>query len=127
MRILIVDDEPVSREKALAILSSYGDCRTASTGEEALAAFLQAHDQGQPFDYITLDIELPDISGIQVLRGIRKYEDFHKVPWGKGAKILMVTASSDATHVMPSFREGCEAYIVKPFSLEKLAKALFNI
>ena len=124
MKILIVDDEYVSREKAVAILSQYGDCSTATSGKDALLAFNLAHDEGQPFDLMTLDISMPDMDGLSVLHLIRRGEQARKISLGRGLKVIMLTASQDSKTIMTSFREGCEAYLVKPFNKESVLGAL---
>lgn len=82
MRILIVDDE-LSRKKAQRILSQHGQCDIAINGTEALDAFRLAHEEGKPYDLITMDILMPDIDGIEALKGIREWEESRKSQWGQ--------------------------------------------
>jgi len=128
MRILIVDDDFVSRTKLEALLSAYGDCDTAEDGHQALDMFEQAHDQSSHYDLITMDIDMPGISGHEVLSKIREWEDTHHVyKQGQSARILMSTSLQSRTDIMSSFREGCEGYLKKPVTPEKLAEALAAI
>ncbi len=124
MKILIVDDELVSRKKAEKILSSYGACDTAVNGEEALAAFIKAHKDKAPYDLITLDINMPDISGIEALKLIRSKEKDFNVPSEQSVKIIMITIENKSSSILPSFNEGCEAYITKPFNRENILSLL---
>jgi len=124
LKILIVDDEFVSRKKAGKILSQYGECDIAISGTEALKAFHLAHEWGKPYDFITMDIIMPDINGIETLRQIRKWEESHNIRIGQGVKVAMLTASKTSDSVLSSFNQGCEAYIVKPFKKEYLVKAM---
>ena len=127
LKILIVEDEFVSRTKLQKILSILGEVHHACNGKEAEQAFLLAHDEGTPYHLITVDINLPDTSGTEVVRHIRSYEkanDIHKT--GEDVKILMVTAHS-GKNVMDSFKEGCEGYIVKPFDSMKISRVLHQI
>ena len=124
MKILIVDDEYVSREKAVAILSQFGECSTATSGKDALLAFNLAHDEGLPFDLMTLDISMPDMDGLTVLHLIRRGEQARNISLGRGLKVIMLTASQDSKTIMTSFREGCEAYLVKPFNKDNILGAL---
>jgi len=124
MKILVVDDELVARKKAEKILSQYGECHTAANGMRAIEGFELAHKEGEPYDFITMDILMPDMSGIEVLEKIREWEGSHDIKLGKGVKILMLTATKSKDTVIPSFSKGCEAYIVKPFNKEKLVNAL---
>ncbi len=124
MKILVVDDEFVSRKKAEKILSLYGDTDVAINGAEALEAFQIAHKDLKPYNLITMDIMMPDMDGIEVLKKIRKWEETNGIQFGKGVKVVMLTASKASDSVLSSFSEGCEAYIVKPFNKEKMDNAL---
>lgn len=124
MKILIVDDEFVSRKKAQKILSGFGPCDIAINGSEALNAFFLAHAENTPYEFITMDISMPDIDGIEVLRKIRSWEQEHNIMLGKGVKVAMLTAAKDSKSVLPSFNEGCEAYITKPFNKDDIQNVL---
>ena len=125
MKILVIEDEFISRVKLQKILSRYGECHIAVNGEEMMEAFVEAHHENDPYDLLTVDIRLPDISGQEIVRRIREWEkDNGVVTSDKEAKILMVTAMSDGKNIMASFKEGCEGYVVKPFDFNKIADAL---
>lgn len=127
MKILIVDDEVVSRKKAQKILSQFGECDLAVSGKEAIDAFKRSHKQEYPYDLIIMDVLLPDMDGIETLKNMREWEESElKIPFVKGVKVLMVTATGLA-NVIPSFYEGCQGYIVKPFTKEKLVDAINNV
>ena len=79
MRILIVDDDFVSRTKLEALLSEYGDCDAAEDGHQSLDMFEQAHGQSANYDLITMDIDMPGMSGHEVLSKIREWEEAHEV------------------------------------------------
>jgi len=128
MRILIVDDDFVSRTKLDALLSEYGNCDVAEDGYQALAMFEQAHGQSAPYGLITMDIAMPGMSGHEVLCKIREWEEAHHIyKQGHTAKILMSTSLQNRTDIMSSFREGCEGYLRKPITPEKLSEALATI
>ncbi|MDJ0840726.1 MAG: response regulator [Acidobacteriota bacterium] len=125
MKVLVIEDEFISRVKLQKILSRYGECHIAVNGEEMMAAFVQAHEENEPYDLLTVDIRLPDITGQEIVRRIRDWEkSHHVVDEDKEVKILMVTAMSDGKNIMASFKEGCEGYVVKPFDFNKIADAL---
>lgn len=124
MKILTVDDEFVSRKKAQKILSSYGECDAAAGGLEALEAFIAAHNDNQPYHLIFMDILMDDMDGIAALKKIRMHEDSLKVPYPDRVKVIMLTSTGNMQSVMASYAEECNAYVVKPFNNEKIAKAI---
>lgn len=75
MKILIVDDEFVSRKKAQKIMSQYGECDTTINGTKALEAFKLAHEERDPYDLITMDIMMPDMDGIETPKRIRVWKN----------------------------------------------------
>jgi len=117
MRILIVDDEDIGRARMVAILSQYGHCDTADCGHKAVALFRDALDN-DPYDLITMDVEMPGMSGQQTLEAIQIAETERGIdPWD-GARAIMVTCHKDADNFLDSFEAGCRAYIVKPATRE---------
>jgi len=124
MKILIVDDDFVSRKKMNLIMAQYGRCNMVVDGYECLDAFTTAQKEAEPYDLITMDIEMPGMSGILTVRKLREWEKDYGIDLGKGGKIIMVTIKDDHEAFIFSFREGCEAYVIKPFNNEKLAKAM---
>ncbi len=117
MKILIVDDEHVSRAKMQQIMSPLGECTVTECGKEALERFAQALDEGGPFDIVMLDISMPDLDGTEVLTRLRGMEQ-EDPSLEQGAFIMMVTALSDKATVLTCIRDGCNDYIAKPFTRE---------
>ncbi len=117
MRILIAEDDFYSRKLMLAYLSPLGDCDVAANGLEAWEAFLDAADEGNPYQLICLDIMMPEMDGQVVLQKIREEEDKRALGRYERAKILMVTALDEMKVIMSSFHSLCDGYIMKP--LEK--------
>jgi HD-like signal output (HDOD) protein/FixJ family two-component response regulator len=124
MRILIVDDEMVSRTKLELIMENFGDCSTAGQGDDALAAFIAAHQDDDPFNLIMLDINLPGMDGIQLLSAIRNAEKELDVEASRKAKILMTTSYRDKDRIVASVQSGCDDYIGKPFDLDLIRNKL---
>jgi len=118
MRILIIDDELVSRTKLELIMEYFGDCETLDHGDDALAVFHKAHQENDPFDLIMLDINLPGIDGIQLLSAIRQAEKELDIEKSRQAKILMTSSYRDKKRIVASVQSGCDDYIGKPFNLE---------
>jgi HD-like signal output (HDOD) protein/DNA-binding NarL/FixJ family response regulator len=118
MRILIIDDEMVSRTKLELIMEYFGDCTTLDHGGDALAVFYKAHQENNPFGLIMLDINLPGMDGIQLLSAIRQAEKELGIEKSRQAKILMTSSYRDKQRIVASVQSGCDDYIGKPFNLE---------
>jgi two-component system, chemotaxis family, chemotaxis protein CheY len=127
MRILVVDDELVSRKKMEKIMAAFGECAAVDTGDAALKAFVDAIVNGKPFDLITLDVSMPEMDGTEVLYEIRKIEKRRNIPRKSWTRIIMVTAQSDKDTVTLCIQVGCDNYIVKPFDRTIVAKKLTEI
>ena len=124
MKILVVDDELVSRKKMQKIMDGLGECAAAASGGEALNLFKQAMESGAPFDLVTLDVVMPGMDGTEVLYEIREIERRKHPPKEKRTKILMVTSQSDKDTVITCIQAQCDDYIVKPFDREKIMKKI---
>jgi putative nucleotidyltransferase with HDIG domain len=124
MRILIVDDEMVSRTKLELIMEYFGDCKTVNQGDDALAAFHEAHRDEDPFNLIMLDINLPDMDGIKVLSTIRNTEKELNIDQSRKAKILMTSSYRNKDRIVASVQSGCDDYIGKPFDLNLIRTKL---
>ena len=127
MKTLIVEDEMVSRTKLKLIMENFGACETAENGKDAVARFHNAHQRGQPFDLIMLDINLPEMDGMQVLSEMIAAENKLKIDSTQKAKILMVTSFTDKDHVIGCIQSGCDEYIAKPFDINTIGKKLAKL
>lgn len=124
MRILIAEDDFISRTIMKKYLGHYGECDVAIDGEEAIALFRMALDEGRPYGLITLDIMMPKVDGQSVLKEIRNIEDSKKIFGNDGVKVIMTTALSDKGNVLNAFRSQCEAYLIKPIDKNKIIEEL---
>ncbi len=120
MKILITDDDFISRNVLHAILLPYGRCDIAADGQAALDAFMLAHDEGKPYDLICVDVQMPGMDGHETLKRIRALETEMALPEDKRVKAIMVSASRDVKNVIAAKESGCEAYLVKPVEKERL-------
>ncbi len=120
MKCLIVEDDFISGKLLETYLSDCADCSAACDGPEAVEAFVDALDFGQPFDLICLDVMMPGMNGHEVLTEVRRIESERGIGGLDGVKVIMTTALDDSGNIMGSFREGCEAYVVKPVRKDKL-------
>jgi two-component system KDP operon response regulator KdpE len=105
--ILIVDDEPkIVRFVGTSLRLAGYDLLAADTGQQALELF---EDEGP--DLIVLDLGLPDIDGLEVLRRIREYST---VP------VVILTARDDESNKVQGLRLGADDYLTKPFGNREL-------
>ncbi|MBF0582901.1 MAG: response regulator [Magnetococcales bacterium] len=125
MRILIVDDEQFNRLLLQQILKDLGDCDLTVDGREAVEAFILAHEEGNPYHLVLLDIMMPDMNGQDALKSIRSYERERGVDEAKQAVIIMVTALDTEAQVVEAFFRGrCTDYITKPVNQVQLFNKL---
>lgn len=104
-QILIVEDDPqLARVLEVELNRSY-KTRVAGTGRTAL--FLA---ETEPFDLILLDLNLPDVDGLEVARQLARND----------AQILMVTARADVKSRVSGLDAGASDYLAKPFDLSEL-------
>ncbi len=126
MRILIAEDDFISRRILQKYLAPFGVCDMAVNGREALTAFSLAWEEGEPYRLIFLDIMMPEMDGKEVLKNIRSMEKEKGVQEQDRAKILMTTALNDPSNVLEAIKSQCNDYLVKPVEkirlLEKLKK-----
>ncbi len=127
MKILIAEDDLTSRKFLFKVLSQYGECDLVVDGLEALDAYLLAHKEAKPYDLICLDIMMPKVDGVKVLKNIRDLEAQKGIPQEKRAKIIMTTALAETQYVQNAFDIGCDAYAAKPIDIAKLTEVLTNL
>ena len=124
MRILIAEDDLVSRNFLSKFLEKYGDCDMVVDGLETLDAFLMALKDRDPYDLICLDIMMPKVDGVKTLKAIRDLEKQYGVAPEHRVKIIMTTALAEAQLVRQAFDFGCEAYATKPIDTKKLLEVM---
>ena len=106
--VLVIDDEPQIRRFIGAGLELYGySVREAENGSAGLNAVAHARP-----DLIILDLGLPDMSGIEVLRTIRSWSN---VP------IIVLSVQADEEQKVHLLRSGADDYMAKPFGIAELA------
>jgi CheY-like chemotaxis protein len=117
MRIIAVDDEPSILElmPLLAARCGFPDVKTFSSARFALDALTAG---GSVYDCILLDINMPDMNGIELCRRVRQLAAYRKTP------IIMVTAMSERDYVDEAFKAGATDYATKPFDLKELGARL---
>ena len=107
MRVLVVDDEPQILRAIRTSLAARGhDVTTAPNGETALDVLA-----GDEVDVVVLDLGLPGIDGVEVIRRLRT--------WSQTPVIVLSVADAQATKVQ-ALDAGADDYVTKPFSLDEL-------
>lgn len=124
MRILLAEDDFVTRKFMANFLSKYGECDVTVDGMEAVDAFMMALEDNEPYDLVCLDIMMPVMDGYQALMGIRNIEKERDIPADKAAKVIMTTALNDEKNVKMAFNLGCTIYSGKPIDQDRFEQAL---
>ena len=107
-KVLVVDDEPTVREVVVGYLRRDGhDVAEAADGNTALELL-----DADPPDLVVLDMMLPGVNGLDILRRIRSSSD---IP------VIMLTARAEETDRVSGLELGADDYVVKPFSPRELA------
>jgi two-component system, chemotaxis family, chemotaxis protein CheY len=114
-KALVVDDSGTIRTILRDILSHFGF--EVSEAEDGASA-LEWLKQNGPADVTCLDWNMPNMSGIQVVRYVRSDPTFKSMP------ILMCTSETELERVMEALREGANEYIMKPFDQEAIGEKL---
>jgi len=102
--ILIVDDEVGPRESLRMILKPIYEIYTAANGDEALQLI-----QKEDIDLVTLDLRMPGLSGIDVLREIKKIR--------ADVEVIVITGYGTLTNAQEAIRFGAGDFISKPFNV----------
>jgi two-component system chemotaxis response regulator CheY len=125
MRILIVEDDFISRNVLQHILSDFGQCDIAVDGREAVAAFKRSWGNSMRYDLICMDILMPGLDGHEALSQIREFEKQMEVECPAETKVIMTTSLNDKKNVSQAFyKGGASSYFVKPIDREKLIEEL---
>jgi two-component system chemotaxis response regulator CheY len=116
MKVLVVDDSLIMRRNIGGMLERMGHevIAEAKNGNEAILC----NGKFKP-DYITMDITMPDMDGIEAVKEIRKSD--------AEAKIIMVTSHGQEEMVIKAIKAGASGYVLKPVNPEKLSKAIHKI
>ena len=113
-RILIVDDEEGARESLEVILDEHYDVEAVGDGMSALARIRE-----KPFDVVLLDVNMPEVSGLEVLKRIKDHDD--------AIEVIMVSAADRAREATVSLRSGAYDYITKPYEPEEILEAVEKV
>ena len=115
MKILLLEDDPILSDILLCHLNKHMHQTTHFNDGQLACNTLN----DQKFDLLILDINVPKLSGIDLLKEIRTYQN--------NTPAIVITAFQDTAHLKKSFENGCDDYIKKPFDLEELDLRIKNI
>jgi len=123
-RILIVDDSPKDIELTISVLVQHNlanEIVVAEDGEEALDYLYKRgkfqNEKGNPA-VILLDIKMPKMNGIEVLKHIRLDPEFTSIP------VIMLTSSREEKDLVESYKLGANSYVVKPVDIPQFIDAI---
>lgn len=106
-RLLVIDDESQMRKLLQMTFSPIFECLNAETGQEGLQDAISLNP-----DLIILDLGLPDISGMEVLKKLRL--------WNQEIAILILSAEGDPQVIVEALNTGADDYVTKPFDINLL-------
>jgi Response regulators consisting of a CheY-like receiver domain and a winged-helix DNA-binding domain len=106
-RVLVVDDEPqILRALSINLKARHYEVLTAATGSDALRVAA-----AQPPDLVILDLGLPDLDGVDVVRGLRGWS---------AAPIIILSGRSGSADKVDALDAGADDYVTKPFGVDEL-------
>ncbi|MDN5343375.1 response regulator [Oceanotoga sp. DSM 15011] len=115
MNILVVEDDPIAIEIINEILKKFSNVTIAKDGEEGLLEYKKSL-LNKEFDKVFLDLMLPELNGIDLLKEINKIK--------KNCKVYVMSAIDDETIKKEVLEIGCNGYILKPIITEKIKKIM---
>jgi two-component system response regulator len=129
IEILLVEDNPADAEMTLRALrrnNLANKVHWVKDGEEALEFMFRTgsyanREPGSTPKLILLDIKMPKVDGIEVLRRLKENEDTRRVP------VVVMTSSNEERDVVDSYRLGVNSYIVKPVQFEAFLETVAKI
>lgn len=122
--ILLVEDNPIDLDlslRAFAAKNLSNPIQVARDGEEAIQ-YLERWEQGEPRPVvILLDLNMPKVNGLEVLRKIKSHPDFKAIP------VVILTTSSESSDLEAAYQAGANSYIIKPVDFEKFLEVANHI
>jgi CheY-like chemotaxis protein len=118
-RVLMVEDNPVNMMIVVAMLEHWGvRVAQAHDGKMAVEAVHQAASEGDPFDAVLMDVQMPVMSGHEAARELRRHYAAHRLP------ILALTAAALVSERDDAMRAGMNDFLTKPIDAPRLRQSL---
>lgn len=123
MKILVVDDMSTMRKIIKNMLTQVGftNISEADDGASAWPLIQNSIKDGKPFEFIVSDWNMPQMTGLDLLKNIRATPGLEKLPF------LMITAEAEQGNVVIAVKAGVSNFIVKPFSAQILKEKIDKI
>lgn len=123
MKALVVDDCMLTREMLAMALEKYASVDRAENGADAVRMVTEALDGEVPYDLICMDLNMPEMSGNEALKLIRRKEELNGAAFR--SKAFMITSSSSPDDMMEALLSGdCDDYLTKPVMLKTFSELL---
>jgi PAS domain S-box-containing protein len=125
LSILVAEDNEINALLMRSLLTRLGHHAVITTnGEAALESWLAAKSAGAPYDLVLMDIQMPQLDGIETTKRIREREAGQP---GRQTPILALTANTLVEDRYACFEAGMDGFLIKPLDREKLADALAGL
>jgi PAS domain S-box-containing protein len=125
LSVLVAEDNEINALLMRSLLTRLGHHVVITTnGEAALESWLSARSAGTPYDLVLMDIQMPQLDGIETTKRIRAREAGQP---GRQTAILALTANTLVEDRYACFEAGMDGFLIKPLDREKLADALAGL
>ena len=125
LSILVAEDNEINALLMRSLLTRLGHRAVITTnGEQALESWLAAESAGTPYELVLMDIQMPQLDGIETTKRIRARESGRR---SRRTPILALTANTLVEDRYACFEAGMDGFLVKPLDREKLIDALAGL
>lgn len=127
MKILIAEDDYANRKYLYELLREYGECDQVIDGLETVEAYVLAYGEGDPYDYLFVDIMMPKIDGLKALETIRAFEDRENLDTDKRSKAIIISGLSPEEALKNSQSLNDLFFLSKPFNAQDIERIMKNL
>jgi PAS domain S-box-containing protein len=125
LSILVAEDNEINALLMRSLLTKSGHRTVIAThGGEALESWLAARSAGTPYDLILMDLQMPQLDGIETAKRIRAHEASES---GRRTPILALTANTLVEDRYACFEAGMDGFLIKPLDRDKLVEAIASL